>query len=474
MTPTSTYQTASLLTDVRASRLLRAVRITWLVSAVLFLNWLLWSAWNAVPSVDDFCYGYGGKVYGMFGNVVQIYHDWSGRYVSTFLISAFAGSNDLLLKHYYAVPLFILLLNLAAVIHFVRAFAQLRVFMVLGLFVPLMAFFQLRQSLFWLSGGATYGVACGLFLLIITEALKIYTHKASPTATRISLMSLGALLLAGCNEGAMLANIALLVPLTLMTYLHDHNKRMGWVLLAAIIGALISGLAPGNFVRAALMTHKLDFIQAAWLGLELIIRRYLLAFLALVVLWRIFMELFPFKTPLTMLSRRQTIIITLALFVALWAGIFARAYIKGDLGPSRTRTQDFMLIIVMAFFLARFSYLQYLATSGDARLSWQRTYGIAAVTIVIIGLITTFITYPHKSWKDVMLQVQASRHLHAFMEHRFATALASTNSKLEVPAYPSHLAPITFFRDITADPEHWENRCFADYFQLPEVVTKPE
>lgn len=474
MIPATTYPPASVPTTRTAPRVLSAVRMTWLFTAILFLTWLLWNALHAVPSVDDFCYGYGEHVHGMFGNVISIYHDWSGRYLSTFLISAFAGSTHLLLQHYYAVPLFILLLNLIAAIHFVRAFAQLRFFMVLGLFVPIMAFFQLRQSLFWLSGGATYGVASGLLLLIMTEAFRIHTHQASPTPGRIGLMSCGALLLAGCNEGAMLASVALLTPLTLASFLRSGNKHLGWVLLAAIIGALIAGLAPGNFVRAALMPEKLSFIQATGLALELIVRRYLLALLALVVLWRIFMELFPFKPPLNTISRPHTITITLALFTALWAGIFARAYIMGDLGPSRTKTQDFMLIIVMAFFVARYTYLHYLVQSDQAPLSSQRTYGIAIITVVLIGMLTLFITYPHKSWKEVLMQVHASRDLHSFMEQRFATALAATHSKLEVSAYPRHLLPITFFSDITADPTHWENRCFSNYFQLQEVVTKPE
>jgi uncharacterized membrane-anchored protein YitT (DUF2179 family) len=474
MTPTTTYQPANLHADTTATRVLSAVRITWVLTAIVFLLWLVFNALNAVPSVDDFCYGYGEHVHGLVGNVIDIYHHWSGRYLSTFLISGFAGSAHLLLQHYYAVPFFILLLNLIATIHFVRAFAQSRFFMVLGFFVLLMTFFQLRQSLFWLSGGATYGVACGLFLLLITETVKVYTNQAVLTPARVGLMSCGALLLAGCNEGAMLANIAFLGSLTLAYYLREHDKRLGWVLLAAIIGGLIAGLAPGNFLRAALMPDKANILQAAWLALDLIIRRYLFAFLALVVLWRIFMELFPFKNRLSRISRPDTITIAIVLFAALWAGIFARAYIMGDLGPSRTKTQDFMLIIVMAFFIARFTYLNYLAQPDQPGLSWQRTYGIAAITVLMIGLLATFITYPHKSWREVIVQVQASQDLHSFMQQRFATAQASTDGKLQVSAYSRHLLPITFFSDITADPTHWENRCFSDYFQLREVVTKPQ
>ncbi len=144
MTPTTTYQPANLHADTTATRVLSAVRITWVLTAIVFLLWLVFNALNAVPSVDDFCYGYGEHVHGLVGNVIDIYHHWSGRYLSTFLISGFAGSAHLLLQHYYAVPFFILLLNLIATIHFVRAFAQSRFFMVLGFFVLLMTFFQLR------------------------------------------------------------------------------------------------------------------------------------------------------------------------------------------------------------------------------------------------------------------------------------------------------------------------------------------
>lgn len=164
------------------------MRGIWIVTLALFLAWVLWNAFQAIPAVDDFCYGYGGKLNGVLGNVIDVYQHWSGRYTATFLITLFGSSEGTLLHYYFLVPLSILLLNIYAVRRLLSVFCEDRLIIWLGVSALLLAFFQMRQSLFWLAGGATYGIASGIFLLLIAEEFKILVGRVPATTKRLTAL----------------------------------------------------------------------------------------------------------------------------------------------------------------------------------------------------------------------------------------------------------------------------------------------
>ncbi|WP_230347446.1 DUF6056 family protein [Methylobacillus methanolivorans] len=455
------------------------MRGIWIVTLALFLAWVLWNAFQAIPAVDDFCYGYGGKLNGVLGNVIDVYQHWSGRYTATFLITLFGGSERTLLHYYFLVPLSILLLNIYAVRRLLSVFCEDRLIIWLGVSALLLAFFQMRQSLFWLAGGATYGIASGIFLLLIAEEFKILVGRVPATTKRLTALCAGTILLAGCNEGAMLAHIALLLPLALLHYTTHQSKKMLWVLAAAILAALVAGAAPGNFARASIMHEHLGVFQAVWLSLVMIVRRYLLALVLLIVVFHIFFRLFPSTKPAPAVAPSYKLVFVLLLFFALWAGIFARAYVMGDLGPSRTRTQDFMLIILMAFCMTRYGHFKWgLGGRVDhpgkpQNASQPAVWGIVMVTMVSLVLLGAYIRYPNQSWGQVMGDVRASAELRQFMDQRFfQVSQAGKSSSLEVDAYAAPRKPITFFSDITPDTQQWENTCFSNYFGLQQILTK--
>lgn len=464
-----------LLENVRQAMILSS-RSTLAILGVLYFAWLIWNLWYSIPSVDDFCYGYGGHLHGILGNVAVIYQEWSGRYLATFFISLFAHSEQILLHHYYLVPLSILLFNLYALRSFLQALSENSVIVLLGMSALLMSFFQVRQSLYWLSGGATYGLACGIFLLLMAEEFKVFSAKVPLTKARAIAITLGSLLLAGCNEGAALGHLALLGPLTLLHYYHSKQKRIFWLLLGALFGVLLSSMAPGNFVRLSGMHEHMGILNAAWGALVLIGKRYLLALIILVLLLNILMRLFPARSIKASISAPHIIAFTVCMFFALWAGTFVRVYVMGDLGPSRTRTQDFMLVIMMAYCIV--SYFNARRTTGQSTqpfIAPAQAFGMLMVIMFSTWLLSAFNLYPYQSWSQLITITRSSADLNQFMSQRFDLALSSKGQSLEVPAYPEkNLMPITYFSDITADEMHWENICFSNYFGLKSIIKKPQ
>lgn len=437
--------------------------------AVLFLLWIFWNAFHAIPSADDFCYGFGARTRGIFQNVVTEYMTWGGRYTPAFLIGAFAASDKVLLHYYAVVPIFILIVNFLAVRHFLSTMNIKSGAFTLLFFVMLLATFRVRESLFWLAGGATYGIACALFLALIAEELRIFRGSFPLSDKRLAALSLGSLLLASFNETVMLAHIAMLLPLTLYCFAKKSNKAVAWMLAAAIIGALISGLAPGNFLRAATAPQHVNVLLAAANALLLIFSKYLAPLLVSVLLFFCLLALFKPRRE-DELPSRIIFGALIFLFFALWASIFARTFTLNDLGPERARTIDFMLVNVAAFLIALHLHARHHFT-GTAR---RKSVIAVVLWLSMAAVALCLVFYPSRTWRPVIEGMQAAADLKALTAARFDVAKKAQGTALEVTGYTHEPRPITFFNDIKANPAEWENACFSQYFELKEVRLKPK
>jgi len=432
-----------------------------------FLCWILWNVFLSVPAADDFCYGAGAHLRGVLQNVVVEYFTWGGRYTSALLISAFAGADALLLHHYYIVPLVILALNFFAVRHFLSGVKLKTGAMLLFFFVMLMATFRMRESLFWLSGAATYGVACALFLVLITEEWRQFIGAVQLNWQRTLLLSLASVLLASFNETVMLAHITLLFPLLCVALATKKNRAISWVMAAAIAGALISGLAPGNFLRAGLTPHNTSILLAAWTSLLLLLKKCVLPMLVSVILFSCIFWMCRIRRQFTF-TRNQAFGFCVFLFLALWASIFARAYVLNELGPERARTIDFLLVNLIGFFLATQLYQR-----GRAIAEEQSRPVIAGMmTCALVATLAGLIFASSQTWKPLVDDMQESARLRNLMSARQELVSNAKGQMLVVEAYKQDEKPITFFNDIKADPKQWENGCYASYFGLKEISTR--
>ncbi|MFJ2986885.1 DUF6056 family protein [Collimonas sp. NPDC087041] len=457
--------------DTPSDRLTSFVRIGVLTIGIIFLLWILWNAFHAIPAADDFCYGFGARTRGVLQNVVTEYLTWGGRYTPAFLIGVFAVSDELLLHHYYIVPLLILALNFLAVRHFLSVTGVRSAAFTLLFFVLLMATFRMRESLFWLAGGATYGIACALFLALIAEELRIFKGNFALSTKRVAVLSLASVLLASFNETVMLAHIALLFPLVICCFVRKTHRATAFILAAAIIGAIISASAPGNFLRAATMPQHINVLLAAAVALKLILLKYVASFLvSLLLFYCVFAITRPRKE--IAFSRRFVVGFSVFLFFALWASIFARTFVMNDLGPERARTIDFMLVNVLGFLVA--AYLH--ARPRPAKATRRKSLMAGGLVVGIIAVVASFALYPNHTWRPVVEGLTASADLQSLMLARFDAAKRAKGVALEVAGYVHEPKPITFFNEIKANPAEWENVCFSQYFGLTEVrlKAKPE
>jgi hypothetical protein len=427
----------------------------------------LWNAVLAIPAVDDFCYGAGAHERGVIQNVVIEYFTWGGRYSAAFLISAFAGADTLLFHYYYLVPLTILALNLLAVRHFLSSVDLKTKTILLLFFVILMTTFRMRESLFWLSGGATYGVSCAIFLTLIAEEWRIFTGAVQLRWKRTLVLSIASILLVSFNEAVMLAHVTLLFPLVVVAVATKNNRAVAWILAATIVGTLISGLAPGNFLRAGLTPHNTNVLVAAWVSFKLLAIKYALPTLVSILMFRCLLWFCRVRRDFAF-TRNQAFAFCLFLLLALWASIFARAYALNELGPERARTIDFLLVNLIGFFVATQLYQRSRARSENQ----SRPVLAGLISCALVATIAGAVFAPQQTWRPLLDGMQESVRLRDLITARLNLAGSARGQALVVDAYIQDQKPITFFNDIKEDPKQWENSCFAKYFDLKEVRTR--
>ncbi|RAM65151.1 hypothetical protein RB25_08445 [Herbaspirillum rubrisubalbicans] len=400
----------------------------------------------------------------MLPNLVAEYFGWGGRFSATILITAFASTEALLLSHYYLVPLSILLLNLLAAWHFLGAI-KLRSLPFFVLFCAmLLATFQMRESLFWLSGGATYGIARALLLALMAEEWKIHSAALEPGIKRVSLLALGGFLLAGLNEVASLAHLTLVFLLSASLVLRHKRGRL-YLLAAfgALTGTLVAGLAPGNFVRATANAHHVGLLSALLGSLGLLVKKYV----ALIVLHTLLFTLLLWASRPDWRAVRQEVKllpVALCLMLALWAGIFPRVYALDALGPDRSRSIDFLLINLIALVAALGMY-------GRAPMRDETPRPTLARLITLCGIVVLFLL-PNAAVTRLTSALQQSAILRQVMDERIVMARQSDHGSLIVKAYTYEPKPVTYFSDVTSDQRQWQNICFARYFHLKEISTQ--
>lgn len=437
-----------------------------IAGAAGFLIWVLINAIYAIPAADDFCYGYGAQLRGVVQNVVHEYFNWGGRFSATIIMGAFAVSSELLLKHTYLVPLTVLLLNLLAARHLFQTMEISNKAVFLFFFAMLIATFRMRDSMFWLAGAATYGVACAIFLVLVAEEYRIFVRAFAPSRARVAVLSVAAFILSGFNETVMLAHISLLLPLCAFCFVRKQGRVVAWILAAAIIGGAISALAPGNFIRPSHLTSHPSLFLAAWTALKIVGAKYLISFVLSLLLFRLVLALFPAPQQ-TGFSSRQVTAFSVFMFFALWGSIFARTYALNEIGPERTRTIDYMLINGAAFIIAcQWSAQRAAAAKGVSRIL------VGSVSGVLILVLVSFVAVPQHTWQSWVSSTSAGMDLRRLMDDRFALVRQGGSDSFEVAAYTYEPRPINFFGDIKPDPKEWENMCFSQYFGIKEIRTK--
>lgn len=463
---------------ISPQRLARISQVFALLCVGIILAWVLAQGVYAVASVDDFCYGNRGAHDGVLNTVMTEYFSWGGRYSSTVLIAWFASHPNVLTHYYFLCPFIILAANFAASGHLLKRIGMESRSFLFIFFVLLIASYSLRQSVFWLSGGITYGLACAVFIAIIAEEFTLFTKENAPAISRVVLLSFASLILAGFNETIMIAHIALLATLFCISYERKRKitRAIGVILLFAIVGAVIVYLAPGNDIRGVHFPHR-NLLLSVIKSFFWLFWKYGIFFFPTVVVFYCALVLFAPKMK-EETSSVYAMYFKLALFMGLWGSAFTRFYAKSSSGADRTHTVDYALVTILALMAALHHYRE---RHADIQKAMKHLYEAKLLPHVYIILVGTFLTFVIRPVMDPFIIKTALHDIKYAAEYKKYTMTRINTLKntpqdeiSQLPDYPHKQQALTFFDDVTADPEDWRNTCFASYYSLNKVqLTAP-
>lgn len=480
------------LSSVR--RLTSSARRVWFpVLAAIPVVTFLATGLFAAPNSDDFCYANTVSRYGFWGGFENWYLSWTGRYTaSAILMLPGYLDHQTFFAFYSIIPISLILALLLAVYFLLETVNK---FIFEGACAPwklatgTIAFTSIyllnmerpNEVLYWFAGAVSYQLANVLFIVLSAMLIRLHAARTLPKQIGLFLAStIFVLFIAGLNETAMTGLLTILALLMLLSFANEHPSRfyrpmMMGIFFAALVASLIVVLAPGNHVRVAfeetqwgasradsvtalIQAAATAMLWAAFMTLHWLIREPLHALVTLIAVE----QLRSLPTRLQeRVSRRHLLWLPAIAFVAIWAMAFTSFYI-GKAPVERAVTP-----IYLPFWLS--------FVAGGAIIirhyQWE-IWGRRVPTALAVALAAGILLHPNhvqaiSDFKNEILY-KAQR------EEREAMVNAALHRRIRHVVVPKlmRLPTTIHVSDLSAEENHYHNRCYAEYQQIDGIVAQ--
>ena len=416
-----------------------------------------------VPSVvDDFCFGWVSKEYGIFAGAYYYYMGWSGRYFGNVLMHAtplYFSSNFVYLQ---LNTYFLLALGFGTSIYAIKRISRWSLLdyrLWTGVFLfqaaALYSISGLYQWFYWFSGIYYYVSFQFVLFLLVTYFI------LPPSRKRTILLAIFLFCLMGCSEVSMLMFSGVFWGYQVWIWRFKGPIKKDLYLLFAVwlIGFLVVMLSPGNQVRAVTNVNLGDGIHILLANFkDLLIQfataPYLWAFIAW-VWWGFSPESIK---PMSLLN---LLIISVLFFGSMVVSFIPLSFALGEVHiPARILSLFLLFLMLYVSFIL--IHLKHHVQGGQGML-----VGLLILTFIGAGI-----------WKssNVRLLTQellTGRAAAYYTENheRFEKIRLSKSDSVEV-------APLTvksklfFSEELSQDPKHLWCKCVANYYGKKAVNLK--
>ncbi|AOZ98511.1 hypothetical protein BIW12_03165 [Flavobacterium commune] len=451
----------------------RIIKTEWWIVLIGFLSilpFLLISIY-ANPSADDIFYHNIGHLRGFVEAQVFWYHNWSGRYISTAILSI----QSLVENPYYiykSIPIFLLIVLLYSIyrISFLVLGStnkrECLVFMFLFMVVYLIQIPTVAEGFYWLAGAITYQLSNILFIWLIYFLLKlIQTNVLKYFILTLFLIAI----VVGTNETAMVF-VDLLLLVTLIFH-YNRDQKINYFLLSLFVVALVCSaivyFSPGNVIRASSYPNKRKIIYALLKTVNGI-ATYLAIWMPFMVLSSLVYINYLNKKKIKFESqflKTNPVGIVLVICCLLFMGFFTSYWSIG--GAPQLRTLNTVYFVFLLGFM--YSIFVLLAKFNDAnRVLFSFSKEVKYFLVLLIFLQLGKKNNVKLAYKD-LLSGTAS-HFDRELKNRYQLIQNNVEANCKVPKLNSR--PITIFaHDITANPNEWKNQAYSIYFGKKTIVT---
>ena len=442
-------------------------------------------AFFAAPQADDFCYGAMLLQRGAAG-FRNHYFVWSGRLLASLLIPL-----PSVMSAWLGIDLFATYSGFA--LAFVLAMAAFSYWLVgrllPGLTTPARLGCALalsiamignapapREIAFWMPSAFTYTLPSLVLLALFVTLYRTLVDRTWLSATAVRAFTPALFLAALCNEvngpiSAWMLGVSLAVRRSSRSASPQTAQHVR-LIAAALAGAAIVYLAPGNRVRAAAMPGSQVLSSSVlWGTLETAV--FLIVQLPRrgVFGWLILLGLCVGRSPTALLERRPaaaSIAFALATLVgACWLSTVAGYFAQGVSLPARALNLLFFLgvLCLSCALVAAQSQRPPIAARLQARLRRRATP--AQLRVVGTLLLLSSPSVVRAFWQ--LPQAPAFRREMQAQVRSIAAAPQPIVYVEQVGARPNLL----FYVPLTEDAKRWPNSCLAKFFRKQAVLPKP-
>ncbi len=375
------------------------------VFVVAVLPFLILSFFNH-PQNDDYVYAARAETFGFVGANVWWFTVWSGRYLTTAILSMSPLVIGSFFLYKFVAAAIILLLG-ASLLVFFRTVAGtwltparqgILAVTVLALYLYQMP--AIAEGIYWMTGAVNYQLGCILLFFVAALLFRVEQQPRKNTAMRL----LGVVLIiatAGTNELAMLLLLELLVLMLMVDGLRRHRLSI-WKSIAALVslaGVLIVTFAPGTRARYALSSHDLMLsirssfaVGGGYLGRWLLTAPVLPATALLMPLLA--------KMPRRAITWMNHPLVTVALFLLTYFALYFPSFYGSGIVEPRTVT-----VIYLYFLVGFLMNVAVLVNYLEARMNWRlpavsRVLAGAAVLLMIVQFLA-FDSNLKSAWSDL-------------------------------------------------------------------------
>lgn len=446
----------------------------------------------AQPAYDDWCIARAASTMGFWGAEKYWYNNWAGRFTAIALWNVVPISPQSVAGYRVFPPVFLgaffaALLWLVYEVLAGRAPMRRIVICALALFaVYLYAMASPAEGFYWYDGATV--TTSGVVFALVAMAAAIRAQRVASVAggwVATLLSAIFAFLAAGSNE--IILQLLGLV-LVVLIWLSRRERRRQWFLL--VIPLIVAGaagvidiLAPGNYRRAAASGGLHGFFgplagSLASFGAALVdwMSRgpILLATLGLIVAGAASAPRIGAESP----WRRTSWLVPAATAVlGVWGILFFTHWASGFAfkpGPPDRVLNVALIFFILVGAVAAFMFGTQVAGEQDRQLAVSQ--GIAARPWLVLLVAATIFGGGNVRQAYMDLLSGRAADYDAQLTQRHATMrTAGTDHATAVISVPplSRIPKTILFKDITEDPDHPHNRCYAGFWDVPAVRVSP-
>jgi len=426
------------------------------------------------PSADDYCYAAKAQSLGFWNAQIDFYRGWSGRYLSTALLSF-----DILVKGkiilYKLFPIALILLLSKSVFNLVSlvftSISKKNRYVITSLFIT--AYFvqmpNISEGLFWYAGSVTYQLSNIISVLLICSLISLLRYKK---VKHLFFAIIYVILLIGTNETTMIMWAVTLAFIFLYKAILD--KKISYHLILIIIIVLTFSLAvilaPGNSVRGAFFSESHQFFNSIFQSLRALVINTIKWAPLLCLLTVLFFSNLKGNVGIvsSKILKANPFLVFLVVCMVSFLGFFISFWSMGNAPPSRT------VNVICFYFMLGFLYTMFLLfIKFEKEIVLLKLINKKVKYVLMFIVLGSIMSFNNIRGVYVDLLSGTAYLYNLEMEERYQIIQNNSSMILSIPSLKNK--PVTLFvSDISADPENWRNECYGAYFSEKVIVIKKE